>query len=543
MRGAAVHLLSRPKSCIMGKQVNGGAGPRKGARLEIRRGVGYLCLVAALLALLGARVAARETPLSLPETPAETEAASRGLDEITAALAFDPLSQAQLTGTQTFLLTNRTGQRQQAVVLRNYTGAYGAEETSPAASEELFASCYGDAFSPGGLTVDAVLVGGEETDILWQDAARTVLVLPLAQAWEPGEQVRVEIAWRAVIPKCASRFGESGGIWALGNVMLTPAVWENGAYHMEPYIAVGDPFASACANWRVTLDLPRGWTAAASVWSSAESTADGARYTWRALAMRDFTLVLSKEWKQAAQQCGGTLLCCYAKSLQDARAMLGEAEKTLQTLEALYGPYAYPSLTLCEVDFPYGGMEYPGLAMIGSDMLRMGAETLETTVAHEVAHQWWGIQVGSDGWNNAWQDETLAVWGQLACLKARHGEALRQATMALHAKESAEMAETAGATPGSALDAFADLSVYSTLVYSRGTSLWAGLETLLGEERLHAALRDYAERFRFQRATRQDLENLLSEWADMDVGPLMRYYLDTSWDGWSGYVPEEAKGM
>ena len=62
---------------------------------------------------------------------------------------------------------------------------------------------------------------------------------------------------------------------------------------------------------------------------------------------------------------------------------------------------------------------------------------------------------------------------------------------------------------------------------SRGAALWVALEHLMGREGLAAALRDYQTQYRFRLATRQNLTDILSAHAGMDVSALMRDYLDT----------------
>ena len=54
--------------------------------------------------------------------------------------------------------------------------------------------------------------------------------------------------YTVLIPQAAYRFGESGGIWALGNVFLTPAPYVDGAYRTDAYYSIGDPFLTECRN-------------------------------------------------------------------------------------------------------------------------------------------------------------------------------------------------------------------------------------------------------------------------------------------------------
>ena len=96
----------------------------------------------------------------LPDEGDAVTAAATGLDSITVDATFDPESK-QLTATQTLTLTNRWNETLDAVTLRSYTGAYLSQDSSPAATDELFDSCYTSGFSTGGLLLDEARVGGE----------------------------------------------------------------------------------------------------------------------------------------------------------------------------------------------------------------------------------------------------------------------------------------------------------------------------------------------------------------------------------------------
>ena len=492
--------------------------------------------VLAALIVLGMAVVAAAALFIVPRLPAATYVpengalvteAAAGLDEITVDAVFSPDGLHHLTATQTLVMTNRTGHTQTEAVLRSYTGAYLSAATSPAGTEELFDACYGDAFRTGGLLVDSAAVNGEAVAYAWGDAARTVLTLPLPQPWTPWETITVTLTWHAAVPDCASRFGQRDGVWALGNLFPLPAVWEDGAWRTDAYLSIGDPFLSECANWHVTLTSPTGYTAAATGYAEPETQGDSLIWRWDAPAVRDFTVVLSRAYQRAAAMEGDTLVVAYARSQSAAAAMVQSAAKALRCYGDLWGAYVYPTLTLCEVGFPFSGMEYPRLILLGEDTVSAGGDTLSLTVAHETAHQWWAIQVGSDSWYQAWQDESLAVYAQMDYIGQVYGASSRASAIDESIESALRISIPRDITPGSPLDAFASLSEYSLVVYNRGAALWVALEHLMGREGLDAALRDYQTQYRFRLATRQNLTDILSAHAGMDVSALMRDYLDT----------------
>lgn len=173
-----------------------------------------------------------------------------------------------------------------------------------------------------------------------------------------------------------------------------------------------------------------------------------------------------------------------------------------------------------------GGMEYPALAMIASDRLDAGGETLEMVVAHEAAHQWWYAVVGSDPVNQAWQDEALSQFSMLEYLEDRYGLARREEYEQQELESALRVTVPRGVTPGAPLDRFSSMSEYSLVVYDRGAAMLCALDRML-DGGLDAFLGAYYERYAFGRATREDFETLLAEVTGEDLAPMMRDYLDT----------------
>lgn len=507
-------------------------GKRALSREEKRRAWLYALLITAGLFVLtgmGIGLGRHLTgPITIPQAGPALLEASQGLDWIDVRLTFDPDAAISLRAVQTLTLTNRTGVPQDAIVLRSYTGAYLGLDSSPAASDELFEASYGATFSGGGLMIDQAAVDASETEYLWLDpAARTVLSLPLDEPWLPGDTRTVSLVWHAAVPDCASRFGCSDGIWALGNLFPTPALWLDGAWDRVPYLAVGDPFRTACVNWSVELTLPKTCIPAAAAYAEPVIHGDTAVYQYEALAARDFALTISDHYRPEMGMEDGVLVIAYAKEQADAKKLLTYSRQALRCYGQRWGDYAYPTYTIAQVDFPYGGMEYPGFTMIGQSLLHGDDMSLEITAAHEAAHQWWGVQVGSDSFAQPWQDESLAVYASMEYLSQYHGESVRQDYIDLFLNAAMRTRTAASLTPGSPLDYFSNLGDYSIVVYDRGANLWTALERLMGHETLNRALADYQARYRFGIASRSDLIDLLSLHAGQDLSVFAGDYLDT----------------
>ena len=502
------------------------------ARLRRSRAIWLGAAAAAALLVLVLWIAGAFAPeVELPSPSQSLIEAWDGLDAVYVEASLDSEA-AVLTVSQTLTLSNRTGEAQDAAVLRTWPNAFQTPDTSPAAAEDkIYESCYLDGFSIGALVMSRARVArdGQEAQTVayrYTDEAKTVLSVPVPGGWQAGEWITVSLAYTVQIPHMAYRFGVWDGIWALGNAFAIPAVWEEGTWRTDEYYPVGDPFLSDCMNWTVKLSEPEGFLCAATGYARARTEEGRALYEFSAPAVRDFALVVSDRFCIAQEVRDDVLVSAFATSQARARELLEDGRQALACFSARYGAYPYQSYTLCEINFPMGGMEYPGLAMIAADRLDAGGETLETVVAHETAHQWWYAVVGSDPVNQAWQDEALCEFSVLEYGEERYGAAWRQEREQREIESALRVTVPHGVTPGAPLERFSTMSEYSLVVYDRGAAMLCALDRMLGGE-LDAFLRAYYERFAFKRATREDFEALLEQVTGEDLAPLIRDYLDT----------------
>ena len=484
--------------------------------------VAVILLAAVFAVYLALRPAEEER--SLPQESAALLSASADLDTIRVSAVLNA-DKKTLDVTQTMLLRNRTGQEQDAVVLRSWSGAYWAERTSPAATEALLNSCYGGTFESGGLSMTSAAIGGENVTWEYLDDALTVLSLPTY--WAANEVCEVTLVYTVHIPDCAGRFGYSGGVYALGNVFPVPAVWSDGAWRTDEYASVGEPFVSECVNWEVTVSLPDGYTVAASGFAAADVHQSIATYVFSSHGVRDFALVIREKSASAQVMSEGVLITAYASSSASAQTIADTAKKAVSAYTSRYGAYPYPTLTLCETNLPFDGTSYPRLSMLSSDVIASGGETLEAAVAFETAHQWWSAVVGSDGFNAPWQDESLCEYAVLDYWGDVYGKSARQSRLFSRVETSLRVSVSETLTPGSPIDYFSDWSTYSVIVRQRGAALWTALESFLGREELQSALQAYYAQYSFRNASRSALETVLNDAAGQDLSALFDDYLDT----------------
>ena len=488
-----------------------------------KRARALLCalLAAALLLLLGVLLLGQREP-ALPPESAALRSAAEGLTGYDLTLRLDPEA-GVLTCSQRVDFRNCTGDSLDTLTLRVYLNAFASEETSPAALEEIYDACYPGGFSPGYMELFDVTWQGEAASWRYADTAKTVLEIDVP-AIAPGDGGALFLRWAAHIPACAHRTGYADGVWQLGNVVPLLSLYRDGAWRQDEYSPIGDPFVSECADFQVRLVLPDGYVPACTAFLS--ETAAGV-WEGRALASRDFALCVSDRYETARAVAGDTLVSAYAFDKAGARRALDAAKKALETFEGLYGDYPWPAFSVCPVDFPFGGMEYPGLVMLAKGYFAADQrDSMELVLAHETAHQWFYALVGSDQVNDPWQDEALCEWAMLRYVRENYGQGsfdtLRHYRIDLPMQENIP----GSLTPGSPIDYFGALADYSAVVYGRGAALLLALDEMLpgGAD---AFLRAYAEEFAFRFVTRAEFEAYLNGYAQMDLSPLATDYLDT----------------
>lgn len=292
---------------------------------------------------------------------------------------------------------------------------------NPAAGKlaEVYFNLYPNAFGSdgGGVKVKSIKLNGGASEL--EQVKGTVYKVAFANPLEAGARCKIEISYDVLIPNIKNRFGYQENIFNLGNFIITPAVYESTGFAVEPYVDIGDAFYTDIANYNVGIKVPNGFKVAAT----GELGADG-RY--HAKNVRDFAFCASANFETIAAEAGNTAVTVYydAALPKTAKRVLDIASKAVLLYDEKFGEYPYRTLNVVLNGLTGGvsGMEYPTLIMVAPEISvdefeAMGLDfntdesaaitlySMDRSVCHEVAHQWFYGIVGNDQIKAAWLDE------------------------------------------------------------------------------------------------------------------------------------------
>ncbi|MDR0856055.1 MAG: M1 family metallopeptidase, partial [Clostridiales bacterium] len=297
----------------------------------------------------------------------------------------------------------------------------------------------------------------------------------------------------------------------LGNFYPVAAVYEAGGFVSPPYYPVGDPFYSAAANYTVTLTHPAAYVVAASG-RATESTraADAVTTRYEGKAMRDFALVLSKQFNVVAGTYKNTDVRYYYYRDPDPAGSLKAATDSLSVFSERFGAYPYPTYAAVQTAFNQGGMEYPGLVYVSD---RYSGNECREIIIHETAHQWWYGVVGNDETAHAWLDEGLAEYSTTLFYEwSPSYRVTKQERMQTYIQAYYlffDVYKIVTGTPNMAMDrplqTFASPHEYYYLTYVRGVLFFDALRGTVGDKRFFEALRAYYAANAYKNAAPSDL--------------------------------------
>jgi hypothetical protein len=396
---------------------------------------------------------------------------------------------------------------------------------------------------------------------------QTVMRVKLPRPLLPGETLKLELNFRAKVPRTIRRSGYYHNGYFIGQWFPKPGVYEEGkGWNCHQYHLNSEFFADF-ARFLVHITVPGEYVVGAAgkeIAAVTDARSKTRTHTFSQDRIHDFAWTADPDYVKierdfiAAQEVtpaeyreiAGTLRLPLAEvRLPDVKMILlinpehrGQAERHFKALRAAlkyyglwYGPYPYAQVTL--VDPPFrsgsGGMEYQTIFTAGTQVLPSPqANDPEMVIIHEFGHGYWYGLSASNEFEEAWLDEGINTYSTGKVLAKAYGPGamplvlfgipLTRYSGALKYADL-ELDRTAGIQAVkydpivTAAWKFYNPMSYSLNVYMRAGICLDTLENLVGKETMLRIMRAFHARFRFRHPKTSDFIATANEISGRDL--------------------------
>jgi hypothetical protein len=230
------------------------------------------------------------------------------------------------------------------------------------------------------------------------------------------------------------------------------------------------------------------------------------------------------------------------------QAVAGDLSASLDFFSALFGPPLLKRLTVAPIPATFG-QGFPGLIYLSTfayiepgerpAALRDAREQVffsDLMVPHEVAHQWWGSLIATEGTEDEWLLEALANYSSLLWIEKKKGVREMEKVLdgyrgeLLSKAEDGSVFESAGPIVwGSRLEASPGANVWRVITYGKGTWILHMLRRRLGDQAFFKILAEFRRRFEFKSVTTADFRAVVREFRPTGISAET---VDAFFDNW-----------
>ncbi|MDT4968235.1 MAG: hypothetical protein QOJ64_2972 [Acidobacteriota bacterium] len=325
------------------------------------------------------------------------------------------------------------------------------------------------------------------------------------------------------------------GVMLLGTGYPVLAARDGEDWQRKVESSIGDTVFAETSDYEVSIDAPADvalFTSAPAVDTSTRSERSGnVVREFSGQNLRDFAIVGARGLRSAERVVGDvTVRSVFMPEHEvSGRRVLTAGADAIRVFSSRFG--TLPNKLVSIVDAPLvaglGSAEFSGLGIIASafyvdfdspsmrnlpEIVREQRASLEDsmefTVAHVVAQQWWGVAVGNNPERDPVLDEALANWSALLYYRELHGEARAEVALEDQLRGVYKVYRTFGGEDMSATRAareYRNFFQYAAIVSSKGALMFVALQKLMSDEKFFAALRGYYEANKLEIAELDDL--------------------------------------
>jgi hypothetical protein len=358
---------------------------------------------------------------------------------------------------------------------------------------------------------------------------KTVAELTLPRPVAPGDSITFRMKFHDQFPESVARNGYKRDFLMGGQWFPKLGVFWHGAWNCHQYHATTEFFADF-GTFDVSLTLPRNYTVGASGVPTGDRTnEDGTRtLSFHGEDIHDFAWAASPHFTVT----NGTYLSsmgpvavrvlALASHPKAGQRYLNVMLASLKQFDTRYGPYPYKMLTVIdpEPDSEMDGMEYPTLITGGTEILNTSSDptyATENFAEHEFGHQYWYGMVATNEFEDAWLDEGINSYTEVAVTGAIYGwrTNILNFSWANFSDADEHYLEYIAGPDYDPVTRYAwqfrNSSSYGGITYGKSAVLLETLQGIVGKDTMDEAMRTYFMRYRFTHPTTEDFLRTIEE--------------------------------
>jgi hypothetical protein len=385
----------------------------------------------------------------------------------------------------------------------------------------------------GKSTVSDAMIDDVTIKPIYEEGNSTMRV-PLSTPLESGHSVVIQLNFEVNIPQDAGGnyglFGYIDDILVLDGFYPAIPVFDENGWHKGIIPPNSDTTFQDVSFYVVKVTAPKNLVIVTTgVQVDSQQSGNQQIKKFAQGPARDFYIAASKDFKVVSEKIGETTVNSYAaNNLTDgSKIALKTAVNAIKDYNANFGTYPYTEFDVVSTPMQGAyGIEYPGITGINYSLYDLNSiigglsasVTLESTVAHETAHQWFYNVVGDDQWNQPWLDESMAQYSTGLYYLDEYGqqgfdgyESSWYSRWDRVDREIMPIGLPAGDYQG---------KEYSAIVYGRGPIFIETLAKTMGQPAFTKFLKDYYQTYKWGIATTSGYEKLAETECQCDLTTL-----------------------
>lgn len=350
-----------------------------------------------------------------------------------------------------------------------------------------------------------------------RDANAELLSIQLPQPITAGSVILVSAQY-AGRPVAGNWFGLENGVRYFGNT-----VYQGGEPAGSRYLYPCNDRPDDKARFRVTTTVPRGYLVSGTgLLVGATSDATHSTFTWNTEhQVTPYALAWAvAPYRERGDDTAAVPIVNYVFSevAGPAGFDLARTGQMMELYASQFGPYPFEKYGHALIK-GYLVLETQTMTTMSQSVIT-GTRKHEPTVAHELAHQWWGNSITPAEWSEIWLNEGMASFCEVLWIEATEPARVRS-YLERFTEEYLSFERVFAVPVGAPEPRF----LFSPTIYKKGGWVFHMLRDRVGEAAFFSALQAYVAENAEATGTTGALRGALETAAGRDLSEFFQYWL------------------